>query len=176
MYYWKLHCGHFPFTNNFPIADELTDFKNQVETLEDENEELKKMLQNKDSNVNVQKQQQSCEELAWQSNVFALEAEMQNLRKTSVLNSEELRKAKDELKAKELDLFHVDFEKTKQLDTAKYRIQDLEKDVANYVRRNNDLKAEIRNLRNREEPTIDVGREMSARLVVTTCMNTGWGE
>lgn len=80
---------------------------------------------------------------------------------------EELRKAKNELKTKEMDLFHVNFENTKQMDSAKRKIRELEKDISDYARKNNELKAKIRGLRNRdEEPTIDIMRSKPKRLVL----------
>jgi cell division protein FtsB len=133
----------------------------------DEKEELNKKLQNKDGDISIQeKQEQSREADTLRSKVSSLEAEVQHLRNRSDMNlEEELKKAKNELKTKELDLFHVNFEKSKQLDSAMSKICELEKDVANYARKNNDLKAEIRSLRNREEPTTDLIHRRPPRLV-----------
>jgi chromosome segregation ATPase len=72
----------------------------------DENEELNKKLQNKDTDISIQEQQAD----TLRSKVSSLEAEVQHLRKRSDMNlEEELKKAKNELKTKELDLFHVNF-------------------------------------------------------------------
>ena len=133
----------------------------------DENEELNKKLQNKDGDISIQeKQEQSREADTLRSKVSSLEAEVQHLRNRSDMNlEEELKKAKNELKTKELDLFHVNFEKSKQLDSAMSKICELEKDIANYARKNNDLKAQIRSLRNREEPTTDLIHRRPPRLV-----------
>jgi chromosome segregation ATPase len=133
----------------------------------DEKEELNKKLQNKDGDISIQeKQEQSREADTLRSKVSSLEAEVQHLRNRSDMNlEEELKKAKNELKTKELDLFHVNFEKSKQLDSAMSKICELEKDVANYARKNDDLKAEIRSLRNREEPTTDLIHRRPPRLV-----------
>lgn len=133
----------------------------------DENEELNKKLQNKDGDISIQeKQEQSREADTLRSKVSSLEAEVQHLRNRSDMNlEEELKKAKYELKTKELDLFHVNFEKSKQLDSAMSKICELEKDIANYARKNNDLKAQIRSLRNREEPTTDLIHRRPPRLV-----------
>ncbi|XP_028410863.1 centromere-associated protein E-like [Dendronephthya gigantea] len=142
--------------------EEITDFKNQIERLEDENEDLKNKLQGRDNaSINVQQlQEQTLEVDTLRSRVSCLQDEIEHLRKLCNLNmEEELQKAKNELKTKEMDLFHVNFENTKQMDSAKRKIRELEKDVSDYARKNNELKAEIRGLRNRdEEPTIDVMR------------------
>ena len=101
------------------------------------------------------------------SQISSLKAEVQRLGEKSDVNiKEELEKTKKELKTKELDLFNVDFEKTKELDRAGRKIRELENDVANYARRNSDLKAEIRGLRNHdEESTINIIRGEPLRLV-----------
>ena len=117
-------------------------------------------------NIKIQEmEEQSKETDTLRSQISSLESEVQHLRELSDLNlKEELTKTKDKLKTKELDLYHVDYEKTKQLDKAKRKISELEKDVASYARKNNDLKAEIRSLKNRdEEPTINIIRGEQSR-------------
>ena len=87
-----------------------------------------------------------------------LEAELRRLRDLSLVNlEEELKKVRNELKTKELDLYHVTYENTKQLDSTKSRIRELEKDRANYSKKNNELRTEIRRLRSQDdEPTMDI--------------------
>ena len=71
--------------------------------------------------------------------------------------AKELKKVKNELKTKGQDLDQVNYEKNQQIERAKAKIYQLEKDLANYAKKNNDLKAELRGLRNREEePTVDM--------------------
>ena len=80
--------------------------------------------------------------------------------------AKELKKVKNELKTKGQDLDQVNFEKNQQIERAKDKIYQLEKDLANYAKRNNDLKAELRGLRNREEePTVDMIRGKAPRFV-----------
>ena len=65
----------------------------------------------------------------------------------------------EELKDKKKEMFL-------QIEGARVKICALEKDVTNHAKKNNDLKAEIRGLRNREdEPTIDMIRGKVPRLV-----------
>ena len=53
-----------------------------------------------------------------------------------------------------------------QIEGARVKICALEKDVTNHAKKNNDLKAEIKGLRNRDdEPTIDMIRGKVPRLV-----------
>lgn len=64
------------------------------------------------------------------------------------------------------NLHHDNYEKDKQIETGNGKIYELKNELANYERKNNDLKAEIRGLRNRdEEPTVDMIRGELPRLV-----------
>jgi chromosome segregation ATPase len=129
-------------------------------------DELKNEVARKDSALQELEGQCSKDVELLRERISSLESEIRHLRETSDLNLKKLEKAENELVKKDWYLSHLDHEKTKQLDAAKQNINALEKEVASYARRNTDLKAEIRSLKNHDEDqTITLMRGEEPRLV-----------
>ena len=144
--------------------------KNQIENLKLEKKSLQKRVMEMEM---ASLQQQSRETTALKSQVEALEAELARVRSSSTVDlEEELKKVRKELKSKELDLYHAEYEKTKQIDSAKSKIRALEKDCANYAKKNNELKTEIRKLRTHDdEPTTEIMNSRQPRLVSVSLLS-----
>ena len=97
----------------------------------------------------------------------SLESERRHLGESWDLNYlKEAVNAKNELKTEELDLSHVNFEKTKQLGKAERKKVELEIGLDSYAERNNELKAEMGSLNNHdEEAIINIIHGKQSRLV-----------